>query len=813
VTTHWAIPLLMEGTFQLGSQPPVRGVGSVGGRGGRPPPSASKSARLAAGLRAIRAAFAAVLAEVIRERGTPRRTLRPMEKLCHKIDRKVRLVARTQGVERALRFIAEESSRCRVSWLAASPLKRLFGFSLGPLATDEMMAQFSMVKRALPVGPERVVQEALSQHRRDLTSSFPVSDSLLGYFRTFATNWAIERLPQRPGPVPIGRLSDSACLERTRRQGGLSDFVRELLEAAPPVDLSRPPGLLAQEWGDLVAEERVYQAAKADLAKLDRPRSLVTVVREPGLKARIVTKTSGSAVTLGHAARERLFIGLRREPALRDVLRGDEEGAIRTLLPGLGHVLSCDLSRATDLIPLEVTGAIVEGLIASGRFREGEELGLRACSGPQDVKWPTDCPDFVTTSRGILMGLPTTWGLLCLYHLAVLEKAAETEFWGDLTSREAVGRNRPKWVICGDDALVLGEPFVLDEYDRLLKESGSVISAGKHWRSRLGRGVFLEKLLCFRREYGPDPYLLSPHGWPSWVSCDVQDTVTLRGLCFPTAGLHKGALCSVSPDLESDLAAGAVVESLLQGGADPLKVWACQQTLHARALVRCRKARVNPVLPRCLGGAGFITRKGYEVGVSRVASRKHRKAIAVLLNRGTTGPGPGVFSRQWRRAAGSSVFAMAEEDAEGLLGRVPHTIRKDPPAFPGPRRAPWYYCGPHDEFVESQTTLAHHRMALVFPKGIVPRTRTGLGELASRLKRQVAKLIKSWPGAKPWSSGTVRDLLERHKLLVEATHVWLPGTEDPEDPWAPFGVPWAAGDHHRTRLRAIALRGLGNPQR
>jgi len=606
-------------------------------------------------------------------------------------------------------------------------------------------------------------------------------------------------------------LSSSACLEKTRRQGGLVALVREMLEEAPPVTVARPPGLLDQEWADLCAEDRLYRVARDRVSPI--PRSSVAVVREPGLKARIVTKSEGAAVILGHMARERLFLGLRLDPALADVLSGDPDAAIRRLLPGTGDVLSSDLSRATDLLPLDLVQALVEGLVASGRFREGEVIGLRACSGPQSVSWPSLSTSAVS-QRGILMGLPTSWGILCLYHLFILERAMRAEEpWVPSSRGDVNPADGPKWIICGDDALTIGSSTVLDEYDRLLVETGGAPSPGKHWRSRRGRAVFLEELLCFRKEAGPEPHLLHPSKGRRWVDFKVDPAITLRGLACPTAGLHKGAQCTVAPDLQSDLAAGAVVESLLSGGASPRKVWAVQQTLHARALLRLRQAGIQPCLPRCLGGAGFITRRGYEVSINQVASRKHRRALAVLLNRGTAAPGPGAFSRIWRRCSGSSVFAMAEEDAEGLLGRVPHAIRETAPTHPGPRGAPWYDCGPHDEFVEAQTTLAHQRLALVLPEGILQRTRTGPRELARRVKACQAKLLRAWPGVKPWSSGSVGDLLRRHKLLVEATHVWLPGTEDPADPWAPFGVPWAAGDHHRTRLRASCLRALGTPDR
>jgi len=653
------------------------------------------------------------------------------------------------------------------------------------------------------------VTEAISTHKRNLTTPWVTEGPLLAGATAFAKKWALGHLPERPGPVPVGRLSESACLEKTTREGGLAEWIRETLESAPEVDGERPYSLLAEEWGDLVAEARIRLACER-LSTEGLPRAKVAVVREPGLKARIVTKSSAWAVTLGHMARERLFIGLRRTTALRAVLRGDHQAAHRLLTGALGPVLSSDLSNATDLFPLDLVRAIVEGLIASGRLRDEEVTGLLACTGPQEVCWPTISPEYVRTSRGILMGLPTTWAILCLVHLYWLDAA---EAAGPLPEKPGDRPLTAKFAICGDDAVVAGHPLILDRYEELIRLSGGVLSPGKHFRSDEGRAVFLEELLCFKQErvtvrsICPESHNLLVESMARLTACTVEPTITLRGLSFPQGGLHRGGQLVVSPGLQSDLAAGAVVESLLEGGADPRKVWAVQVTLHARAIRRLRKVGIPTHLPRVLGGAGFIGPKGYDAPIRRLASRKHRRALSVLLNRGTVDPGPGAFLRNWRRAAGSSVFCMAEEDAEGLLSRVVHA-RGVMPTRLGPGGAPWYDCGTHDEFIEAQTTLAHHRLALMLPKGVLPCPSKGPRALAQRQRKLISVLLQAWPGVRPWVQGTVKDLLQRHKLLVEKTRVFLPGTEDPSRPGC-LGAPWVAGDSCRTRMRELSLRALG----
>jgi len=58
-----------------------------------------------------------------------------------------------------------------------------------------------------------------------------------------------------------------------------------------------------------------------------------------------------------------------------------------------GHaetLVSTDLTRATDLLPLDLVAAVVDGLEASGRMSELEVEILRALSGPQLLHYGSD---------------------------------------------------------------------------------------------------------------------------------------------------------------------------------------------------------------------------------------------------------------------------------------------------------------------------------------------------------------------------------------------------------------------------------------
>jgi len=66
--------------------------------------------------------------------------------------------------------------------------------------------------------------------------------------------------------------------------------------------------------------------------------------------------------------------------------------------------------------------------------------------------------------------------------------------------------------------------------------------------------------------------------------------------------------------------------------ADPRKIWAVVQTLYPTLCKEVRRNALDPYLPRRLGGAGYVTRRGYDIPISRVCSRISRFAIAGLIS-------------------------------------------------------------------------------------------------------------------------------------------------------------------------------------
>lgn len=120
----------------------------------------------------------------------------------------------------------------------------------------------------------------------------------------------------------------------------------------------------------------------------DFPNGEVVVTAERGLKSRIVSKHMEAISHGGHAIRKFLLRGLQRDPRSRQSLKGDHSGAVKLALrSGVRRDsnylnLSSDLTAASDLIPLDLATAIVEGLMESRPLPPAFRKIFRDLTGP-----------------------------------------------------------------------------------------------------------------------------------------------------------------------------------------------------------------------------------------------------------------------------------------------------------------------------------------------------------------------------------------------------------------------------------------------
>lgn len=420
---------------------------------------------------------------------------------------------KSNGVEFALRALKEKSASAR----------RRFIFNQG----HREDAQVSFLSRSLPKGTAEQARKSLEQHRCDFTSVVKTDEQLLRRAATFAKRWARRFMGDPNKMASPGFPNNSSCTERTVRQGGLLGLALELgihpraSELASAEMAGYPP-----QDAEAVARDLSLSFHGLDLSSgplVSKPVAL----RERGLKIRVITKSPASQHFLGHSVRKRLLSALSKCPPSSAPFKGCKDEDILALLDGakMNTVVSSDLTRATDLFPLDLVSAIIDGLAASGKLPKPEEEILRQLCGSQLIDWGSG-PE--PTTRGILMGLPCTWSILSIIHLFWWDEAIST-----VSRRENIplrtARAHNRYAICGDDAVFAGYTSVADEYKAILTRCHAQVSPGKHFEvsnSSTPRCVFLERLY----HLGSDSSGILAKGL-----CYRDRAIPLRGLVRPDA--------------------------------------------------------------------------------------------------------------------------------------------------------------------------------------------------------------------------------------------------------------------------------------
>jgi hypothetical protein len=441
----------------------------------------------------------------------------------------VRATAKS-GAAHVVQRLKDFSAECRLAAIEGTsvPESRFHRALIGPLATlrkaleasrrsilqRDMVVELSHVGRALPKGrKEKEGRKALQSHYWSLGSAAdPLPVGRREELVAFGRRWADQHLKAFTPHLEYDPTA-GACLEKTRKDGGLAAYLHEKMRQAvgdAPRYVKRLTTYPTAEDDLAVRSHAALTRALVDDLPTDIPRAQAVVVCERGFKVRVVTKSPGSLVALCHQARRWLAEGLQADPAIKAVLAGDHrqaveqmfgmranedgEEAIRPLRDDV--VVSADLKSATDLIGRETYEALWDGILSSSVGKTLPKYIKRAVAmaiGPQVIEYP-DLGRFCRSKRGALMGLPTTWAFLCLANLA----------WWDLAHNKPTRSHRQprKVTICGDDLVGGTSPSAVKEYEARARESGAVFSSKmKHIVTRKG-GVFTEEVF-FLSEKNP----------------------------------------------------------------------------------------------------------------------------------------------------------------------------------------------------------------------------------------------------------------------------------------------------------------------
>jgi len=506
-----------------------------------------------------------------------------------------------------------------------------------------MLLQFSSFTRALGLPSRSVVERAITGHKKTLTSEFYCGQGDRRSFGAFCEAWS-ERL--KPTVVGYGTITASASYDTKRAQGGaLSELKRladEYRSSPCPTDLdSDPLAEFRMEIGPARISPRSYENQRpnatreeveflydtlwaedhgvnlgdwevlrellflqeaclrqvVDVLKGHRlPRCRQTVVRTRGYKARIVTSIEAAFVYLCRTWQHILEAGLRRWGPLREVMEGRKTDSILSFLDtkpeGDVYIRSVDLTEATDRIPLDLMEGGVQAIIGSLGLPPNSWLSrvLHASVGPFDML--CDDGETVVTRRGILMGLPTSWPLLCLYNAWLADTAV-----GRPRSKRAGLRMSLPYRICGDDMIAWLSYTSSKRYDEVLTRTGGSVSVGKDYLCPKA-GLFLE--IGFTAEG------------------KIMDVVPVKGLIPYPSSIGVPLWVTAGPTLVQALGTTARKEPY------ELVRYTC-----ASIVRKFRRAGLNPYSPRFFGGAGLPPpRKDMIVSTDRRVSR----AIRVLMS-------------------------------------------------------------------------------------------------------------------------------------------------------------------------------------
>jgi Rod binding domain-containing protein len=539
----------------------------------------------------------------------------------------------------------------------------------------DILVQLSHMGRALPKGRAgREGLKAQKEHLAALTSAHtPLPEGRREELRSFAKGWCDAYLSSWSPQVEFPP-TEGSCLESSRKSGGLADYLRQQMQEAvggvprhvkrlttyPTIDDG-----VAERAHALLREKLVSNVQKM-VEEETYPLADVLTISERGFKTRIVTKSPGSLVALAHYLRRWMAPGLRRDPSVKEVLKGDHRAAIESLFrrvydpvgnsvdEGDQMFLSADLKSATDLISAETYSALVEGILESkpgAAIPDWAKQVLRICVGPQRLRYK-DLGRHGLSKRGALMGLPTTWPLLCLANLA---------WWniGNTGEQHAA----PFVRICGDDLAAKATKGVMEVYERNATDSGAKFSSRAKHMKELGGGVFTEEVFFTRLEETVTEGPLRRHQTAKKHTVNRILQFHRWSEAFPIRGI-LGTMKSDITGTEAPywVAIGPGLEGMMIHRDEPArqKILRSFRAAHPEFYRRVKECRMNHLVhvPRQFGGFGIPKTTMWKFEIDQgTGARKITLWAAKALAHGTASGGDlTALSRPWASTGTASQF-------------------------------------------------------------------------------------------------------------------------------------------------------------
>lgn len=377
-----------------------------------------------------------------------------------------------------------------------------------------VLLQYTRCSRALPQLSKKAEVQALTDQKERLTTPFnvPVPARL---------REVIDNFPKSPlgDPLPSDFVSNSSCLEATRREGGRLGLIDPNLKSIPElryrlnISLKRGVSALSRVQEALPDLEDCIQSSVS-------PRCEALAIRELGGKVRIVTKHSSATVQQSYRGQRLLWklLSDNNNIVVSETLKDPELGIIKMSRRRnrSRFVFSADLSAATDYLGWPIIRYIAD------------HFGL-----PHDWVFPSFV-DGTPVLRGTGMGLPCSWPVLSLAHYAICYVVDPGH----------------DFRIKGDDLIALWSARQITRYKDLLKTVGLVLNEAKSVQDPIF-GTFCEvtyrrvgNTLIRQRDYSLRSFVKdTPLAYDQW-SMLIRHGVRVKELnrmfrFFHTRHVHK----------------------------------------------------------------------------------------------------------------------------------------------------------------------------------------------------------------------------------------------------------------------------------
>ena len=355
------------------------------------------------------------------------------------------------------------------------------------------------VKRACEFADDSFILSSMEKHKQLLSREHPIDESLESrYWDNFDTFF--RRF--KPEENLKYEISNSACWERTRSQGGARAEILDEVNGLNYVNPCFPtvqiinriahneykindmlyrmvetsPGVIKELRG-----VRVPSFQDLEEMSTDTPRAMVQAILEP-LKVRLITKGPASNYFLAKSYQKSLFKYLRKFPQFEligDPLRDDHiyrmierERAITGM--DFSHFVSGDYSSATDNLGIQYT---IIGMNSSLQNYKGPyKTILKSVLFEHEIHYPNKFGiDSFNQNNGQLMGSPLSFPFLCTTNLIAYKLSLE-----DYLGRKLRFKDLP-CLVNGDDILFRTNPDHYEIWKKHVADIGFTLSVGKNY--------------------------------------------------------------------------------------------------------------------------------------------------------------------------------------------------------------------------------------------------------------------------------------------------------------------------------------------